>query len=129
MGMWALRIGLCAGALFVFGCMQRSDSSEETYLLSICYQTLAGSPEEIERDITRPVEMIFEGSDDLVSISSVSSLGFSRITLEFSPSVDSDETLDLIASVLSANRSSLPADTPLPVVSYESNVPKSDGCG
>ena len=59
-----------------------------------------GSPAEIEREIVNRQEEAFKGLEGLASMDSASEDGRSRITLEFSVSMDMDKALLLVANRL-----------------------------
>ena len=59
-----------------------------------------GSPAEIEREIVNRQEEAFKGLEGLASMDSASQDGRSRITLEFSVSMDMDKALLLVANRL-----------------------------
>ncbi len=51
------------------------------------------SPEEVERQLTLPIEQAFDGKADIDTISSSSSEGISNVLIEFKPGTDIDDFL------------------------------------
>jgi len=79
--------------------------------------TFAGAnPEDVEKNVTIPIEQSLSSIEGLRNISSTSSEGRSSITLEFGYDVDLDDVKADIESQLNAMRDSLPDDAETPVV-------------
>ncbi|QEP42258.1 efflux RND transporter permease subunit [Ectothiorhodospiraceae bacterium BW-2] len=71
------------------------------------------SPEEVERQITIPLESAFNGQSDIESLTSISSEGLSRLTLELTSESDIDEFVRDAEAILS-RLDDLPAAAELP---------------
>ena len=85
------------------------DMFPETSYPMVMVQTYYGNadPEEVERNVTRPLESAFSGLSGLKHISSTSSTGYSQIMLEFSSSVNMDSVMNDVRDKIDRARSSL----------------------
>ena len=86
------------------------DMFPETSYPMVMVQTYYGNadPEEVERNVTRPLESAFSGLSGLKHISSTSSTGYSQIQLQFSTSTNLDTASNDIRDKIDGVRSSLP---------------------
>ncbi len=86
------------------------DMFPETNYPMIMVQTFYGnaSPEDVEQNVTRPLESAFSGLGGLKHISSTSSTGYSQIQLSFSTSTNLDTVSNDIRDKIDGVRSSLP---------------------
>ena len=124
----ALKLNLALGALLGVGCGNSSRTIEPVNVFAICYESSGRSAEEVERDITIPVESIFERKSGIKSISSSSSSSSTKITLEFSSVEDITKKQNEIEAALSENHSKLPKDTPRPLVTHVAIEANSNVC-
>jgi len=124
----ALKLNLALGALLGVGCGNSSKTIEPVNVFAICYESSGRSAEEVERDITIPVESIFERKSGIKSISSSSSSSSTKITLEFSSVEDITKKQNEIEAALSENHSKLPKDTPRPLVTHVAIEANSNAC-
>ena len=74
------------------------------------------SPSDIERDVTDPIETAISGMDDIISVSSSSSMDYSSVFIEFSTTVDIDEQVVLLRQEVAGIESSLPDGIQDPMV-------------
>lgn len=74
------------------------------------------SPEEIERQITRPLELALAGVPRVVSMRSISQFGLSQITLEFEDSADTYLARQIVDERISEAREELPPGTDPPTL-------------
>lgn len=86
------------------------DMFPETSYPMVMVQTYYGNadPEEVERNVTRPLESAFSGLSGLKHIVSTSSTGYSQIQLSFSTSTNLDTASNDIRDKIDGVRSSLP---------------------
>ena len=85
-------------------------STEFPTLMVSCNYSGAG-PEEVEKNVTIPLEDALAGLEDLEEISSTSSEGFSWIRLNYGFDKDMDEAADQVQQVLDTLGNRLPDDT------------------
>ncbi|WP_407426572.1 efflux RND transporter permease subunit [Treponema sp.] len=86
------------------------DMFPETSYPMVMVQTCYGNsdPEEVERNVTRPLESAFSGLSGLKHIVSTSSTGYSQIQLSFSTSTNLDTASNDIRDKIDGVRSTLP---------------------
>lgn len=86
------------------------DMFPETSYPMVMVQTYYGNsdPEEVERNVTRPLESAFSGLSGLKHMTSTSSTGYSQIQLQFSTSTNLDTASNDIRDKIDGVRSSLP---------------------
>ncbi len=90
-------------------------STEFPMLMVTCSYPGAG-PEEVEKNITEPLEDALASLEDLEEISSTSYEGSARIRLNYGFDKDMDEAADDIQSVLDSMSNRLPDDADAPVM-------------
>ncbi len=73
-------------------------------------------PEEIEEEVTKPLETAFSQMDELDCLESYSYEGMSFIVIQFIAGGDLDKSLDEVQEKVNKTRSELPDDTEDPVV-------------
>lgn len=78
-------------------------------LINIITHYPAGTAEDMEQLITRPIENSMRGLSNLQRVSSTSAPGFSQVTVEFTWGVDVLQARQLVYGRLAQVRSSLPA--------------------
>ena len=78
-------------------------------LINVITHYPAGTAEDVELLITRPIENAMLGLTNLQRVRSVSAAGFSQVTVEFNWGVDVTEARQIVASRLTQAQSSLPA--------------------
>jgi len=78
-------------------------------LINIITHYPAGTAEDMEQLVTRPIENSIQGLNNLQRVSSTSAPGFSRVTVEFTWGVDVLQARQLVYGRLAQVRSSLPA--------------------
>ena len=83
------------------------------------------SPQDMERLVSKPIEDRLKDVDDLLNITSTSTLGYSAITLEFDANADKDKAEADIRAKLDGVSSELPSDATEPVITPISftNIP------
>lgn len=86
------------------------DMFPETSYPMIMVQTYYGNadPEDVEKNVTRPLESAFSGLSGLKHITSTSSTGYSQIQLQFSTKTNLDTASNDIRDKIDGARSSLP---------------------
>ncbi len=80
-------------------------------LINVITHAPAGTAEDIEQLITRPIENAMLGLTNLQRVRSVSAPGFSQVTIEFRWGVDVMQARQMVASHLSQVTNSLPPGT------------------
>ena len=78
-------------------------------LINIITHYPAGTAEDMEQMVTRPIENSMQGLNNLQRVSSTSAPGFSQVTVEFSWGIDVLQARQLVYGRLAQVRSSLPA--------------------
>jgi len=78
-------------------------------LINVITHYPAGTAEDVELLITRPIENAMLGLTNLQRVRSVSAAGYSQVTVEFQWGVDVTQARQIVASRLAQARSSLPA--------------------
>ncbi len=78
-------------------------------LINVVTHSPAGTAKDIEQLITRPIENSMLGLSDLQRVRSVSTPGFSQVTIEFRWGIDVLQARQIVASRLSQVQNALPA--------------------
>ena len=73
-------------------------------------------PEEMEQQVSKPIEDIISSLNGLKKVSSTSSEGFSIVTAEFDLGIDADKAASDVREKISTIRSSLPREIQEPVI-------------
>lgn len=73
-------------------------------------------PEEMEQQVSKPIEDIISSLNGLKKVSSTSSEGFSIVTAEFDLGIDADKAASDVREKISSIRSSLPREILEPVI-------------
>jgi len=77
-------------------------------LINVITHSPAGTAEDVEQLITRPIENSMLGLSDLQRVRSVSAPGFSQVTVEFRWGIDVVQARQIVAARLSQMQSTLP---------------------
>lgn len=96
------------------------DMFPDTSYPMIMVQTYYGNSdsEEVERNVTRPLESAFSGLSGLKHMSSTSSTGYSQIMLEFSTGTNLDAASNNIRDKIDSVRSRLPDSATSPTTTH-----------
>ncbi|MBB5171944.1 efflux RND transporter permease subunit [Texcoconibacillus texcoconensis] len=105
-----LLILIVVGILTVFQLPQREvpELSFDTGTVSTVYP--GGTPEEVERQVTEPIESEIEGINGISQVHSVSTSGFSNIVIELVDGVGSKEVFGEIQQAINSAQQTLPEE-------------------
>lgn len=96
------------GILTLFQLPQREVPEISTDIANISTVYPGGAPEEVEQQVTVPLEEEIEGVDGIGSIDSVSTSGFSNITVELEEGTNQSEVFSDIQQAINAAAGALP---------------------
>ncbi|SDO34609.1 efflux RND transporter permease subunit [Alkalicoccus daliensis] len=96
------------GVLTLFQLPQREIPEIPVDIANISTPFPGGAPEEVEQQVTVPLEEAIEGIDGIDSINSVSTSGFSNITVELEDGINQSEVLNEIQQAINSTENDLP---------------------
>lgn len=108
------------GILTLFQLPQREVPEISADIANISTVYPGGAPEEVEQQVTVPLEEEVEGVDGIRSINSVSTSGFSNITIELEDGVNQNEVFTEIQQAVNAAEGTLPEQAEPEVAEQES---------
>ncbi|CAM3956812.1 efflux RND transporter permease subunit [Alkalicoccus chagannorensis] len=114
-------IFIALGVLTLFQLPQREvpEIAVDVGIVSTPYP--GGAPEEVEQQVTVPIEEALESVDGLEDVDSVSASGFSNITMELAEGVNQNEVFTDIQQAVTEAEDELP-ETASPSVSEQASV-------
>ena len=114
----SFRVFFAVIVVFIIGCNKNPTDEEIYHEIDICYESLDRSAEDVEQDITIPVEEILASLELAKTISSVSSRDHAIITLEISQKFNVEEAIEKIKNELSQKSTLLPLGMPNPIIAH-----------
>ncbi|PTL40068.1 efflux RND transporter permease subunit [Alkalicoccus saliphilus] len=101
---------VAVGVLTLFQLPQREVPEIAVDIGNISTSYPGGAPEEVEQQVTVPLENAVEGIDGIESISSISTSGFSNITVELEDNVNQNEVFTEIQQAVNGTEGDLPEE-------------------
>jgi multidrug efflux pump subunit AcrB len=123
-----LKTCLVVSSFLICGCGDAPKANESLHRFVVCSESHGRTPEEVERDITIPIEDIFQNMRGIDSISSGSSSDNARVTLDILGNENGTKLQSEIEQELDRNRIKLPKDIPLPVVTLSETAAELGDC-